>query len=172
MTTINLDESLKQAEFGRLVGISQQAVSDLLSRGVLQPGQPGREWLTAYCGHLREVAAGRQGEEETGFDLVAERARLASEQADKVAMQNAVTRRELAPVHVIEDVLTRAGSKVAGILESIPGAIRRRVPSLKAGEIELIEREIAKARNIAAAVSLADLGAEAFAVKEGDVKDE
>ncbi|WP_051975386.1 terminase small subunit [Cupriavidus necator] len=120
----------------------------------------GRQMLLAYCGHLRETAAGRASEEE-GLDLIAERARLAKEQADRIALQNEVTRRELAPVHLIEQVLSQAGARVSGILEAIPGMLKRRLPSLSADDVELITREVAKARNIAAAVTLDDLGIEA-----------
>ena len=169
---IDMDKSITQTEFGRLIGVSQQAVSDMISRGVIDRGESAATWLLKCFANQREVSAGRQGDGE--LDLVEERARLASEQADKVAMQNAVTRQELAPVHTIEDVLTKAGAKVSGILEAIPGAIRRRVPALKAPEMDLIEREISKARNIAASVSLSDIGALAFAVgtKEGALTEE
>jgi phage terminase Nu1 subunit (DNA packaging protein) len=109
----------------------------------------------AYIRSLRETAAGRASNGEIG--LATERARLAREQADRIAMQNAITRRELAPVHLIEQVLTRAGVQVATILDGIPGAIKRRVASLSAQEVTYIEREIAQARNVAAAISLADL---------------
>lgn len=72
-------------------------------------------------------------------------------------MQNAVTRGELAPVILIEEVLTKAASKTAGILDAIPGMIRRRVPQLTADDIDLIAGEVAKARNTVARMSLADL---------------
>lgn len=154
---IDLDAKMRQAEFAGLVGISQPAVSGLVARGILLAGMTGRQMLFAYCGHLRETAAGRSSED-SELDLVAERARLAKEQADRIALQNEVTRRELAPVHLIEQVLSQAGARVSGILEAIPGMIKRRLPSLSADEVELITREVAKARNIAAAVSLDDLG--------------
>lgn len=157
---INLDAKMRQAEFAGLVGISQPAVSSLVARGILVAGMTGRQMLLAYCGHLRETAAGRASEEE-GLDLIAERARLAKEQADRIALQNEVTRRELAPVHLIEQVLSQAGARVSGILEAIPGMLKRRLPSLSADDVELITREVAKARNIAAAVTLDDLGIEA-----------
>ena len=112
----------------------------------------------AYIRALREQAAGRAAE--GGLDLATARARLAREQADRVAMQNAVTRRELAPVSLIEEVLTKAAARIAGIFDAIPGKVRRRVPKLTTDELELIADEIAKARNIVAGMSLADLDAE------------
>lgn len=113
------------------------------------------EIRVAYIRELREQAAGRAAAGD--LDLATERARLAKEQADKVAMQNAVTRGDLAPVVLIEDVLTRAAARVAGIFDAIPGMVRRRVPKLSTDELDLIAGEIAKARNVVAAMSLADL---------------
>ncbi|WP_211160133.1 terminase small subunit [Aromatoleum aromaticum] len=130
-------------------------MSDLLARGVLTADGSGGQWLHDYCAHLREIAAGRATNGD--LDLAGERARLAKEQADKVAMQNAVTRGELAPVGLIEEVLAKAGARAAKILDTIPGTIRRREPSLSADTIATIARDIAKVRNIAASVSLADL---------------
>lgn len=138
-----------------MVGISQPAVSDLLARGVLSGGSDVGVWLTEYCGNLRAVAAGRAGDGE--MDLVEERARLARAQRERIEMQNAVTRNELAPVALIEEVLAKAGARAARVLDTIPGTIRRREPSISADTIAMIARDIAKVRNIAATVSLADL---------------
>ena len=147
---------LSQQEIGDHLDMSQQAVSQLM-------GDLNIDWReadlsqirVAYIRRLRERAAGRAA---TGdLDLATERALLAREQKDKIAMQNAVTRGELAPVALIEEVLTKAASKVAGALDAIPGMVRRRVPALTADAIDLIAGEIAKARNTVAVMSLADL---------------
>lgn len=152
---MNLDHQLKQSEFGALVGISRQAVGDLQSRGIIEPGMSGAEALLAYCGHLRIVAAGRLAAGD--LDLAEERAGLAKAQRERIEMQNAVTRRELAPVVLLEEVLAKAGSKVAGILDAIPGMIRRRNSALTSGDLEMISGEVARARNIAAALTLDDV---------------
>nr|WP_299067004.1 terminase small subunit [Accumulibacter sp.] len=108
-----------------------------------------------YIRHLREIAAGRATD--GSLDLATERAMLARSQRERIDLANAVTRRELAPVVLIEQVLAKAGSKVAGILDGIPGMIKRRVATLTSAEIALITAEIARARNIAAAIRLEDL---------------
>lgn len=136
--------------------MSQQAVSQWLGRLDI-------DWKTAslddirvaYIRSLREQAAGRAASGD--LDLATERAGLAKAQRERIEMQNAVTRKELAPAILIEEVLARAGSKVAGILDAIPGMIKRRVSGLSASDIALIAGEVAKARNIAAAVTLDDL---------------
>jgi len=152
---VDLSALVTQKRFGEIVGISQPAVSDLLTRGVLTDGATLGDWLLDYCRNLREQAAGRAA---TGdLDLATERARLAREQADKIAMQNACSRRELTPTVVLEQVLAGAAAKIAGILDAIPGMVRRRVPQLTAGDIDMIAAEVAKARNTVASMSLADL---------------
>jgi phage terminase Nu1 subunit (DNA packaging protein) len=139
-----------------IVGISQPAVSDLIKREVLKENSPVGVWILDYCAHLREQAAGRMGAD-TSLDLVTERARLAKEQADKVAYQNAVTRGELSPTVLLEEVLAKGANQINGILDAIPGNIRRRVPSLKHEEVDLITVEIARCRNAISQLTLADL---------------
>jgi phage terminase Nu1 subunit (DNA packaging protein) len=84
-----------QNEFADHVGISQQAVAELIRRGTIPKGA-GRGGLDldacriAYIEHLREVAAGRLGESAGGLDLVSERARLAKAQADAQELKNLV----------------------------------------------------------------------------------
>lgn len=146
---------MTQAEFGALVGISQQAVGNLVGRGVLDTSAPALQVLHAYCSHLREQAAGRAANGD--LDLATERAGLAREQRIRVALQNAVSLKELAPVALLEEVLSKAGARIAGMLDAIPGGVRRRVPALSADEITTIGAEIARVRNIVAAMSLADL---------------
>jgi phage terminase Nu1 subunit (DNA packaging protein) len=146
---------MTQATFGELVGISQQAVSGLAARGVIDASMAGQQMLLAYCSHLREQAAGRAAS--GSLNLVDERAKLAKAQRERIELENAVTRKELAPVALMVEVLAKAGAKVAGILDGIPGAVRRRVPSLTADEVNNIAAEIARVRNIAASISLADL---------------
>ena len=146
---------MTQAAFGALVGVSQQAIGNLVGRGVLDKDMDGHRMLQVYCSHLREQAAGRAANGE--LDLATERAGLAKAQREKIEMQNAVTRNELAPVALIEEVLSMAGGKIAGILDAIPGAVKRRVPGLSSEEIKNIAAEIAHVRNVVAGMSLDDL---------------
>jgi terminase small subunit / prophage DNA-packing protein len=151
----DFNEVITQSAFGLMVGISQPAVSDLMRRGVLLESQPASVWLRAYCSHLREQAAGRAT---TGdLDLATERAALARAQREKIEMQNAVTRKELAPAYLLEEIIAAAGTRMGAIFDGIPGSIRRRNQNLTSTDIEVIATEIAKARNIAAAMTLDEL---------------
>lgn len=159
---------LRQHDIADHIDLSQQAVSEFLERSGIDYKQSTLDEIRiAYIRHLREMAAGRAASGD--LDLATERALLAREQRLRIEMQNAVTRGELAPVALLEEVLTAAASKVAGVLDAIPGMIRRRVPLLTADDIDLIAGEVAKARNTVAVMSLADLEDRAEVVDPPDV---
>lgn len=134
--------------FARLVGVSRTAV--VAASGRLAPASP--------------APAGAQG---SVLDLAVERAALVRAQRERIEMQNAVTRGELAPVAALEQVLAAAGARVAGIFDAIPGALRRR-SSLPVADIEFVDAEIAKARNIVAGLRLADLAADSPRIQRPD----
>jgi terminase small subunit / prophage DNA-packing protein len=152
---------LIQKEIAEHLDLSQPAVCQWLERLAIDWKNATLDKIrVAYIRSLREQAAGRAT---TGdLDLATERARLAKEQADRVAMQNAIMRAELTETVVLEQVLAAAASKISGILDAIPGMIRRRVMGMSASEVDMIAREVAKARNSIAAMSIADLAIDAL----------
>lgn len=94
---------------------------------------------------MREQAAGRAG------SLAEERTRLAKEQADKLALENMISRKEYAPISIIEETMASTGKQIAGILEALPVKLKREA-KLKTRQVKIVEREIAVARNVAADV--------------------
>jgi phage terminase Nu1 subunit (DNA packaging protein) len=144
---VRMDQPATQAAFGAMVGITQQAVSDLQARGVIAAGQPLGVWLTAYCDHLREMAAGRDPDGQ----LATERTRLAREQADRLAMRNAVDRKDYAPVQLLEEVLASLARQVATQLDAVLPEVRRRFPYLTGEPIRFLEERLVSAREAAAA---------------------
>lgn len=163
----DLNSVVTQQEFGALVGVSQQAVAELQARGVLAKEMTGIQALHAYCSHLRETAAGRLASGD--LDLAAERAALAKAQRERIELQNAVTRREQAPVALIEEVLAKVGSKVGGILDAVVPRLRRRNRSLTAEDLQFLEAEISRARRMAAGIRLATLDDDAETTAALDV---
>ena len=136
-----------QSEFGAHVGISRQAVSDLVARGVIPLDGSGRIDLDAgrlaYCAHLRGVAAGRSSGGDDDLDLAAERARLAKAQADAQEMKNAIARAEMVPA-----------SQVVRAVSAVIGACRARllgIPARAAPQIVGIESR-SEARDVLAAM--------------------
>jgi len=150
-----------QQEVAEHLDMTRQSASDMLQKlGISLRSTSLTEIRVAYIRRLREQAAGRFSD--GPLDLMNERARLAKEQADRLELQNALTRKEVAPVALIEQVLAKAGTRVAGILDAIPGMIKRRSPSLSSSDLDCVSSEIVKARNMAAAISLRDLDREAL----------
>ena len=142
-----LDESCRQADFAALVGISQPAVSDLVSKGVLDNGAPLRQWLLAYCLRLREQAAGRMGSEVGGLDLAQERAALAREQRMGIEIKNAVLRGEYASIGLLSEVLASASQAVAERFDHLPGLLKKVAPDMLDAARDQVMATIAQARN-------------------------
>lgn len=134
-----------QVVFGELVGVSQQAVSDLSIRGVLTPGATLAQWLLDYCSHLREVAAGRATD--GTIDLPTERALLARAQREGQEIKNAVALGTYAPIELLTDVLANASQAVVDHLDQIPAGINRVCPGLPQSVRDLIMTEISRSRN-------------------------
>lgn len=143
----------KQAEIAEHLDMSDRAVREFLDAAAIdQRAVTLTDIRLAYIRRQREVAAGRMAFGD--LDLATERARLAKEQADRIALQNAITRREYAPTMIIEEVLTRTAARINVIFEALTGSLRRNFPDLTAEKIDHINREIAKARNLVAEIRL------------------
>jgi phage terminase Nu1 subunit (DNA packaging protein) len=151
-----LDSVVTQARFGELVGVTQQAVSDMVARGILQPSESLRSWLLAYCDHLREQAAGRASSTEGGLDLVQERAALAREQRIRIELQNNLTRGEYAPIGALTDVLAMASQGIADRLEAVASSLKKTCPELSPSALDHVQDLLTKARNewVRATISL------------------
>lgn len=156
------DTIVTQERFAGLVGITQPSVSDLMARGVINVGDTAGVWLRAYCDHLRDVAAGRDPDGQ----LAGERTRLASEQADRIAMANARYRSENVPIALLEFVLANIVRQMVRQLEGVLPRVLQRYPQLVGEPRRYIEEQLAAAR---AAASSATFNA---AVLEVDLEDQ
>lgn len=54
------DAKASQTAFAQMVGVSQQAISQLKNKSVLPEDGTFRDWLVSYCDRLRNEAAGRE----------------------------------------------------------------------------------------------------------------
>ena len=144
---IDLAAPATQSDVAMVVGVSQQAISALVTDGKLQTAGTLGEVLQAYCQRLRLQAAGRMGDEVGGLDLVQERAALAREQREGQAIKNAVARKEFAPVGLLADVLGMAASAVVDRFDQLEGALRKACPDLPDDAKTTVQSVIAAARN-------------------------
>jgi len=141
-----LGRSVSQAEFAKIIGVSEAKVSQMAADGQLARGDSAHTWLLSYCDRLREVAAGRASVD-GGLDLVQERAALARSQREAQELKNAVSRGEYAPVGLLTAVLGQAASAVVDRLEHLDGALVRACPDLPDDARAVISQVILSARN-------------------------
>lgn len=128
-----------------LLGLTSGALTDLKKRGIaVHLGHDAydlKATVSAYVLHLRGIASGRGGEEQA-LTLTTERARLAREQADSVALKNAALRCELVPASDVAREWSEVLRKVrAGVL-AVPSRVRAALPHLSATDLEVMDREV------------------------------
>jgi hypothetical protein len=140
---IDTDKPISQTAFGLAVGISQPAVSAMLSDGILPDAGTAGDWLLAYCARLRDIASGR---DMTG-ELTAARIRKTTEEADAVALSNAIKRGEYAPIAALEDVLSLASVAVVARFEQLDGLIAQAAPDLPDAARQAVLHTLNGARN-------------------------
>lgn len=109
-------------EVAKHLGVSTKYVNDLINEGIIERRGRGEydldECRDSYIKKLRETAAGRAASGE--LDLVAERARLAKEQADAKEMENAVERGDLVYIEDVAKQVEGQMTKVRTKLLAIP----------------------------------------------------
>lgn len=112
------------AEFADHIGVSRQAVSEMVRKEIIPSTGRGKidlnEARLAYCAHLREQAAGRRGSGDGGLDLTEERARKEKEQADHLEMKNAELRRELLQREDVAAAVVGSFARVRARLIGVP----------------------------------------------------
>lgn len=136
---------LSAEALGELIGVSARTVRDLATRGIVvkrgQGAYDAAESVKAYCDHLREVAAGRGGEEGV-LDLTKERARLAKEQADGVALKNEQLRGELVPAAAVEREWANVLSFVRARMLAVTNDVAQALPHLTKHDADVIDRTV------------------------------
>jgi phage terminase Nu1 subunit (DNA packaging protein) len=117
--------------------ITDRTVRELRAKGVLPVSTRGKADLDAcrlaYIRHLREQAAGRRSDaaDAEDLDLVQQRARLAKEQADRIAAKNAQDRGELVPVGAVTLAVVGLIELSKSRLARVPAVVAKSDPALR-----------------------------------------
>lgn len=123
-TARNLD-SMSVAKAAEFLIMSPRRFRLLVDQGVITKawgsGYKCDVILREYLDHLHSYIANREaGTAKPGLDPIAERARKDSEMADRVALANAVTRGEQAPVKLFQSALDDATTIIRERTVSLP----------------------------------------------------
>lgn len=129
------DEGLVSgAELGTLIDLHERQVRKLAERGVIERRPGGRydapTAIVAYVRHLRETAAGRKSDD--GSDLVAERSKVAREQAIKLHRVNARESGELVPAAAVTSAVVGFVELSKARLGRVPAKVAKGDGKLKA----------------------------------------
>jgi hypothetical protein len=108
-----MDDEITSGAMQKLIGVNRVALNDLAKRGIVKRGERKGTYaveasVTAFCQHLRSMAASRGGE--AGADV---RARLGAAQADLAAEKVKAMRGEVLPTAEVE-ALWRGKLRVKG----------------------------------------------------------
>ena len=142
---MDLSSPLTQEAFGGLVGISQQAVGQIVSEEILTRGASGEVWLLAYCERLREQAAGRASTE--SLALMRANTELAISRKRSQDIKNEVADKRYAPIDLLTEVLAGASQAAATHIDALVPTLMREGLELTDSQRTRIATIVARARN-------------------------
>ena len=121
-----------QDELAKAVGVEQAAISQFLKRsGIDIKPMPISQAIIAYCGYLRESAAGRQG------DLAAARSKTEELKQQMLALQIAEKSRQLIPAEEFRQALLPTIKAIRTIFTGLPARIVQHAKTLAGVELEV-----------------------------------
>ena len=143
------------AFFAKLFNVTDRRIQQLAKEGVIPKAARGKYPLIGviqgYVSYLQERSL---GSDFSDGDLRNEKLRLTRAQADNMEIKNEIARGEVAPIELLTHAISNGATQIAAILGSAPLNIKRQIPKLSANEIETIKREIVKAQNAAAHITI------------------
>lgn len=149
------DPNYPAAFFARLFNLTDRRIQQLAKQGIIPKAAQGKYPLIgvvqAYVKFLQERSlTGEVSERDT--DIKGLRSRLIEAQAISIELKNEVARGEMAPVDVVNQVLSKVCAAIASEIDSIPLQVKRKHPTLETTVIESIKRHCVKALNSIARV--------------------
>lgn len=150
---------MKQSELAAALGLSRATVSRAVAAGMPLEPEAAAAWRAQRVRPrvASEPAAAAPRTRSARLDVAHERAALLRQQRTEVALRNAKTRGELAPIGYLAEVLAAAGAELVQKLDALPALLRRAHPELDAAALDAVRATLTAMRNetadaIAAAV--------------------
>lgn len=139
-------ELVTESELAAFWAVTPRQVSGLASEGAIEKYDSRRfDRQDATRGYIRKLI--KQANHRTTADpeLRDEKLRLAKEQADKLEISNAESRRELVSAKSVEHAWTAILRDVRAGMLAVPGRLQSQLPHLTAHDVRTIELEIKSA---------------------------
>lgn len=153
-------DTISTDELADLLGITPNRVGVLAREDTLPQLSRGRfsrrAAVRAYCEKLRRDQIGRPS---SNPELSAEKLRLARANADKVELANAKARRELVAIADVESAWGAVLRDVRAAMLAIPARVQQRLGHLTVHDVQLIDREVRDALELASEFKNADQAA-------------
>jgi phage terminase Nu1 subunit (DNA packaging protein) len=153
------------------LGISRQSFDAWKVQPVARIGREAfftmEDVVAARVAHAIEKTEAKYSVKDSGLDddsengnlnPIVEKTKLDIQRRIGQELINQQTRGDLIPMIAIEFVMSKIGAEMAAIFDSLPAKIKKALPKTNRTQLDHVEKEITKARNIAAnaAVSLSD----------------
>lgn len=132
----------EQTRFAKSIGVTRQAVSQLIADGVLSKSGDSRTWTVEYCEHLREIAAGRKAVDGEEFDLVRQRARLAARQSEKLEIELEQLRGKLITESSVAEFFNAMLHAVRAKLLALPSRHRSQFPQMPPRQVDALDNTV------------------------------
>lgn len=136
-------------ELGAFWGWPERTMRDSINgltpdyQGTGNRGDPNKYAVDRVARHLYAT----RDDHDDPLILEEQRARQAKETADKLALENAVTRGELVPPEVAAQESERFVRRIIAFMDSLPAAFVRLLPHLEANDHARIRRTLIHERN-------------------------
>lgn len=134
---------VSEDDLADLLGVTARNVRELVADGVIERRGPAqysqRQAVRAYCARLRDQGR-RRGTADP--ELRAEKIRMAKEQADKLELANAISRREFLPASEVETTWATILREVRAGLLALPSRLPQLLPHLTPHDVRTIDTEV------------------------------
>lgn len=142
--------------YAKLFNLGERRIQQLAKDGVIPREARGKYPLIGtiqgYVTFLQTNGLNPDGDNPDSYRT--NRNRLIVAQAVAQEMKNQILQHKLAPLDLLELSISKWSEQAASLLNSIPLKVKKRVPKLKASEIEIIKREIVKVQNAISRVQI------------------
>lgn len=143
--TIDLSMIGSQLDLADLVGVTQPAISQLMTAGKIPVVGTLGELVRAYVQHMQQQADLRQGY--GVLDLVQERAALARSQCEGHKIRNADLLSEYAPTSLLNHALRVVSESMTASLDGLERTLTATLPDLPADALRVVLDVVSSSRS-------------------------